>query len=354
MEIFEFQPLGKTKPDKKDVLRVERFPQEVPDDKKLKDGEREKAEAEFLDLFIANRAGPEFQNRLASFLLRQNISFDETDPYFIKLTRLLSEDRRTDNKGVSEVLRAVSSLVFFLRKGIKPPNDPDQQRLIGYNNALDAQYSVDVMDIEYEIINGQVVVSKLHLIDVKSFEGMAVEAAPKVRNDHSYFSERFEMIALWQDTPSVDLSAKAKLSQDVLVDFIDEETETMALLEACEDIKDSSFNLESLKEKIIASLKQEPSLELLDSLVDILQEKEKINKDPDLAKAIAEILLVIEQALAELKDKKVKKRAPVIFAPEAEIKSILAAKRLASGKQGGVLDTLTRDMSAPGLAHTAA
>lgn len=354
MANFEFQAANVSQPNKKDILRVFNFPQAASDDKKIKETERDAIESELIESFISSRGGPDFQNRLTSYLLRQNISFDERDPYYIKMTRLLSENRHTDNQSVAEVLRAVSSLVFFLRKGMSKPNDPNKERLIGYNNVLDAQYSVDVMDIEYEIIDGQVLVSKLHLIDVKSFEGMAVEAAGKVRRDHAYFAENFEMMALWQDTPTVDLSAKAELAQDMLADFVDEETETLALLEACDDLEDQHFDVEQLKGKIIDNLEQEPSLEILDAIADVLSEKKQLNKDPDLDKAIDEVVAAIEEAMADIKGKKIKKRAPVIFALDAEIKSILAAKKLSSGKLGGVLDTLTRDISAPGMAHIAA
>ncbi len=353
MATFEFQPTGESN-SAKNIHRIDRFPQEALDDKKLKAEQREQAESSLVELFVASDSGPEFQNRLAGFLLKENISFDENDPYFIKMTRMLSDDRRTDNKTVAEIMRAVSSLVFILRKRMGESNDPDKERLIGFNNALDAQYSVDVMDMEYEIIDGQVVVSKLHFIDVKSFEGMAVDASSKAHRDHFELSQNFEMMARWQDTPEVDLSAKAELQQDMLASFVEDEVETLALMEACDDITAELFNIEALKEKIKENLKQEPSLEILDAMHDVLLERKQEDIDPDLIDAMDEIIAVIEQSMAEFKDKKIKRRAPVVFAPEAEVKSMLSAKKLSNGQAGGVLDSLTRDMSPLGKVLEAA
>ncbi|PLX25375.1 hypothetical protein C0580_02735 [Candidatus Parcubacteria bacterium] len=354
MANFEFQAIGSEKPKKTDIHHVDKFPAPASDEEKLTDEQKEKIENSLVDLFVESRGGPAFQNRLASILLKQDIPFDENDPYYIKMTRMLSDDRRTDNKEISEVMRAVSSLVFFLRKGIEAPDDPEKERLVGFNNALDAQYSVDVIDIEYEIIDGQVVVSKLHLIDVKSFEGMAVDSAGKARRDHSELAQKFEMMAKWQDTPEVDLSAKEELQQELLADFIEAEAEELALLEACGEIESGVFDAPTLKEKISSNLHQDASLEVLEVLEEALSEKRQETADPDLEKAIDEIIEVIKQSEAEVKTRKIKKRSPVVFAPDVEVKSILAAKKLSSGAQGGILHSLTRDMSPPGRVLEAA
>ena len=162
------------------------------------------------------------------------------------------------------------------------------------------------------------------------------------------------MMARWQDTPEVDLSAKAELQQDMLTNFLDDEVETLALMEACDDVTAELFDIVALKDKIKESLKQEPSLEILDAMHDVLLEKRPKNEDPELLLAMDEIVDVIEQTMAEFQDKKIKRRAPVVFAPEAEVKSMLAAKKLSNGQEGGILDSLTRDMSPLGKVLAAA